>query len=208
MTHLKTKSRDALMAIGLGIAACAAPQAALADADPYVGEIAPMGIVNFCPTGWAETNGQLLAISENSALFALIGTTFGGDGNVSFGLPDLRGRIPVGQGTGTGLSPRSWGQSSGQQTVTLTTSQLAAHSHAVNATNSDGNFPGPGGKILAAAPDGGSGQETIYSDQPANVQMSPQMIVPSGGNQPVTVQDPTQVIRYCIALEGVFPSRS
>jgi microcystin-dependent protein len=92
--------------------------------------------------------------------------------------------------------------------VTLTSNQLASHSHAVNATNSDGNFPGPGSKILAAAPDGGTGQETIYSDQPANVQMSAQMIVPSGGNQPVNVQDPTQVIRYCIALQGIFPPRS
>lgn len=208
MTYFRTRSRDAMTALALGIATFAAPQEAFADTEPYLGEIAPMSISGFCPVGWASTEGQILAISENEALFALIGTTFGGDGNVSFGLPDLRGRVPIGQGTGNGLSPRAWGQTGGQEAVTLTSNQLASHSHAVNATNSDGNFPGPGGKILAAAPDGGTGQETIYSDQPANVQMSAQMIVPSGGSQPVNVQDPTQVIRYCIALQGVFPPRS
>ena len=208
MTHSKMRSREALTALALGIATFATPHAALASSDPYVGEIAPMGIVGFCPAGWASAEGQILPITENNALFALIGTTFGGDGRVTFGLPDLRGRLPIGQGTGPGLSPRAWGQVGGQEAVTLTTNQLASHSHTVNATNSDGNLPGPGGKILAAAPDGGTGQETIYSDQAANVQMSTQMITPSGGGQPVGVQDPTQVIRYCIALQGIFPPRS
>ena len=136
MTHSKMRSREALTALALGIATFATPHAALASSDPYVGEIAPMGIVGFCPAGWASAEGQILPITENNALFALIGTT------------------------------------------------------------------------LAAAPDGGTGQETIYSDQAANVQMSTQMITPSGGGQPVGVQDPTQVIRYCIALQGIFPPRS
>lgn len=208
MTYFKTRSRRALMALALGIATIAAPEPVLADAEPYLGEIAPMGIIGFCPVGWASAEGQILAISQNNALFALIGTAFGGDGRTTFGLPDLRGRVPMGYGSGPGLSPRAWGQRGGQEAVTLTGNQLAAHSHAVNATNSDGNFPGPGSKILAAAPDGGSGQETIYSDQAATVQMSSQMIGPSGGSQPVNVQDPTLVIRYCIALQGVFPSRN
>ena len=208
MTHSKMKSHGALTALALGIAAFTTPHAALATSSPFIGEIAPMGITGFCPAGWSSAEGQILPITQNQALFALIGTTFGGDGRTTFGLPDLRGRLPIGQGTGPGLSPRSWGQVGGRETVTLTQNQMASHSHAVNATNTDGNFPGPGGKILAAAPDGGTGQETIYSDQAANVQMSTQMIAPSGGGQPVNVQDPTQVIRYCISLQGIFPPRN
>ena len=92
--------------------------------------------------------------------------------------------------------------------MTLTVNQLASHNHLVNANNEDGAWPGPGGKLLAAAPEGGTGTETIYSDQPATVQMSSQMIAPTGGNAPIDVLDPTQVIRYCIALFGVYPSRN
>ncbi|MGX0975010.1 microcystin-dependent protein [Roseovarius sp. MBR-51] len=208
MTCFKTKFPCAASALFLTMASLALPVTARADSQPYVGEIATMGIVGFCPVGWSSAEGQILAISQNDVLFALIGTAFGGDGVSTFALPDLRGRIPMGNGTGPGLTSRDWGQKGGQERVSLTPNQLASHSHSVLATNSDGNFPGPGGKILGAAPQGGSGQETIYSDQAANVQMSSQMIAPTGGGQPVSVQDPTVVIRYCIALQGVFPSRS
>lgn len=208
MTYFKSELCGALSVLFLGVATLALPEQARADSDPYLGEIAPMSIVGFCPVRWASAEGQLLPITQNEPLFALIGTTFGGDGRTTFGLPDLRGRIPMGQGSGPGLTPKVWGQTGGQERLTLTTNEMAAHSHTVHATNSDGNFPGPGGKILGAAPEGGSGQETIYSDQAATVQMSPLMIAPTGQNLPVAVQDPTVVIRYCIALEGVFPSRN
>lgn len=208
MTYLKNALSGTLPALILSLAGLAAADRAAADSNPYIGEIAPMGIINFCPNGWLSAEGQLLAISQYDALFSLLGTTFGGDGINTFGLPDLRGRVPVGVGSGPGLSVKNWGAVSGQQSVTLTQNTLASHSHAVNATNSDGNFAGPGDKILAAAPDDGTGTETIYSDQPATVQMSAQMIAPTGGSQPVAVLDPSQVIRYCIALVGIYPSRS
>ena len=208
MTYLKKVTYSVLPALALSVACMATPDRALADSNPYVGEIAAMGIINFCPRGWASAEGQLLAISSNDALFALLGTTFGGDGRTTFGLPDLRGRVPIGEGNGPGLTPRTWGQKGGREQVSLTTAQLANHNHAVNANNLDGAWPGPGGKILAAAPEGGTGSETIYSDQMANVQMSSQMIAPTGSSAPIDVLDPTQVIRYCIALQGVFPSRN
>ncbi len=114
----------------------------------------------------------------------------------------------MGDGSGQGLTPRALGAKGGVESVVLNQSQLAIHNHAVNATNSDGNFPGPGGKILGAAPDGGVGAETIYSDQGATVQMSAQMISPTGGSTPVSVLDPSQVVRYCVALFGVYPPRN
>lgn len=196
-----------LPATVLAVLVMSMPERAVAGSQPFVGEIAATGNT-YCPQGWAEANGQLLAISQNEALFSLYGTTFGGDGRSSFGLPDLRGRIPVGTGNGPGLSSRTWGQRVGAERVSLNHSQLASHSHSVNANNLDGAFPGPGGKILAAAPPGGTGAETIYSDQPANRQMSGQMISPTGGSQSVSTEDPTLVVRYCVALLGVYPSRN
>ncbi len=208
MTILKKLTRCTLPALALGVAFTATSGQVLAEADPFIGEIAATGVVGFCPRGWASTDGQLLAISQNSALFSLLGTTYGGDGRTTFGLPDLRSRIPVGNGTGPGLSPNSWGQRGGSEHVTLTQAQLANHSHAVNANNLDGDKPGPGGKLLAAAPPSGTGSETIYSALPSTVKMSAQMIAPTGSNIAIAVQDPTLVIRYCIAMQGVYPSRN
>lgn len=208
MVFLKKANCSILPMMALFAAGIAAPERAKADSLPYVGEIAAVSIFGYCPNGWASAEGQLMAINQNQALFSLIGTTFGGDGVVTFGLPDLRGRIPIGEGTGPGLSQHTWGEKAGQEQVTLTEAQMALHSHSVNATNTDGNKAGPGGKLLAAAPSGGTGTETIYSDQPPNKQMASTMISPSGSNAPVNVQDPTLVIRYCIALNGVFPSRN
>lgn len=208
MIFFKATPACTLPALMLAFSVWAAPEPATAGTEPYVGEIVAMGILNFCPVGWLSAEGQLLQISENDVLYTLLGTAFGGDGNTTFGLPDLRGRLPLGTGTGQGLSPRTVGQSGGQETVVLGANQLAAHSHLVNATNADGDLAGPGDKLLAAAPPNGAGQETIYSDQPANVVMSSQMIAPTGGSQPVNVQDPSLVIRYCIAVEGIYPSQS
>lgn len=207
MTFLKKITHNTVPALALAVAVFAAPHHAAASSDPLIGEIAPTGITGFCPRGWADASGQILPIASNTALFSLLGTTFGGDGRTSFGLPDLRSRHPIGAGTGPGLQPRSLGQKAGIESTVLTTQQLAAHSHLVNATNSDGDKPGPGSKILAAAPMAGVGQETIYSTADATVQMSPTMISVTGSHLPVSVVDPTLVIRYCIALQGVFPSR-
>lgn len=175
--------------------------------DVYIGQIVIVG-ENFCPRGTASAEGQLLAIASNTALFSLYGTFYGGDGRTTFGLPDLRGRRAMGQGTGPGLTPRSEGQRGGAETVTLTERELPAHSHAVNATNADGDQPGPGGKILAAAPPNGAGSETIYSDQPANRAMSDAMIERTGAAAPIDLKSPFVALRYCVALQGVFPSRN
>ena len=207
MTYLKTAALSALPALALAVTCLVAPNSAKADADPFIGEIGTFGLT-FCPRGWASTEGQLLPISQNDALFSLLGTTFGGDGRTTFGLPDLRGRIPIGLGNGPGLSPKAWGAKAGQEQINLSPANLASHSHAVNATNADGDKAGPGDKILAAAPDGGVGAETIYSDQAFTVQMNPAMISPTGGNLALNTQDPTLVVRYCIALQGVYPSRN
>jgi len=166
---------------------------------------------NFCPRGWAATDGQLLAISQYSALFSLLGTTFGGDGRSTFGLPDLRGRAALGNGHGPGLTPTTMGDKRGfNYGPQLTEANLPSHNHLVNANNLDGDKPGPGGKLLAAAPPSGAGSETIYSDKAANRQMSSEMIALAGSSSPTElyVKDPYLVMTRCIALEGIFPSRN
>lgn len=192
----------ALNAVAVSMALSVVPDHALAGDAPFIGEILRVPYT-FCPNETLEANGQLLPIDDYSALFALLGTRFGGDGQFTFALPDLRGRAPIGTSQTVAL-----GNQLGQESVTLTTSQMASHSHTVNASNADGDLPGPGGKILAAAPPGGTGAETIYSDQPSTVTMSPSMISQAGNNLPFSVVDPYVVIRYCVATVGIFPSRS
>lgn len=154
-----------------------------------------------------SAEGQILPISSNTALFALIGTSYGGNGTSTFGLPDLRGRGAMGQGTGPGLTPRIQGQMTGAEAVTLSINQMPSHSHAVNANNLDGDLAGPGGKLLAAAPTGGTGNETIYSQANPNVTMSPAMISPAGSNAVISTQDRTLGLIHCIAVQGSFPPR-
>ena len=149
-----------------------------------------------------------MPISSNTALFSLLGTTYGGDGRTTFGMPDLRGRTAMGQGNGPGLTPRGEGQKFGAEARTLTANQLPSHSHAVNANNLDGDKAGPGNKLLAAAPPSGTGSETIYSDQDPTTQMSPQMIANAGSSLPFNVQDPYLTVTYCIATLGIYPSRN
>lgn len=208
MTYLKKATNRTIPALAFAMACLVMPNLALADSQPFIGEITPTGVSGFCPRGSAETDGRILPVSSNTALFSLLGTTFGGDGRTTFALPDLRGRHPIGVGSGPGLQHRLWGQLSGVETVYLNTEQLANHSHLVNATNADGDKAGPGDKILAAAPNNGTGTETIYSDQAPNRQMSDQMIALTGSGLPVAVMDPAMVIRYCIALVGTYPSRN
>lgn len=198
-------TRIPTLAAALLAAATALPAAA--QDDRYLGEIFYNGY-NFCPRGTAATDGQLLAIAQNTALFSLLGTFYGGDGRTTFALPDLRGRAALQNGTGPGLVPVRIGERGGTQETVLTVANLAPHSHAVNANNLDGDRPGPGGKVLAAAPPSGAGSETIYSDQPATVTMNPLMIASTGVSEAVPVDDPYQAITFCIRLTGIYPSRS
>ena len=174
--------------------------------DFYIGQILTVGY-NFCPRGTTEAAGQLLPIAQNSALFSLYGTIYGGDGRTTFGLPDLRGRSPIGQGQGTGLANRPLGQRGGTQTQTLTVNQLPNHSHSVNASSGPSDFGGPKDKLLGSRANDAT-SETIYSTGPADKVMSPQMIGETGGSQSFPLEDPYLAIRYCVALVGIYPSRN
>lgn len=171
---------------------------------PYIGEIRMFGC-NFAPRGWAFCNGQLLPIAQNTALFSLLGTTYGGNGTTTFGLPDLRGRVPIHFGQGPGLSPYSQGQTGGAESVTLLTTQIPAHSHTVNAVGSGGNQASPVGNLPAVE---STGTSQNFSNGAATGQMNPTMVNTAGGNQPHSNVQPYQTINFCIALEGIYPSRN
>lgn len=169
----------------------------------FLGEI-KLVPYNFDPVGWAECDGRLLSIAQNSALFALLGTTYGGDGETTFALPDLRGRVPMGRGNGPGLTPRSLGQKTGAETNTLTLANMPAHNHTVNAVAEDGNQSTPEGNL----PAGTKVLDTEYSDASASTAtMNTSMINNSGGGQAVNNVQPVLVLRYIIALQGTFPSQ-
>lgn len=168
---------------------------------PFIGEIRMFG-GNFAPVGFAFCDGQLLPIDQYDALFSLIGTTYGGDGQTTFALPDLRGRIPVHTGQGAGLPNYVLGQLGGSETVTLTAQQLPVHTHAAQAQSGAGNQPGPAGGLWAA-----SGQNQFSASAPS-VGMSPAAVGPAGGSQPHDNMMPFQVASFIIALEGIFPSQS
>lgn len=167
-------------------------------ATPFLGEISIFA-GNFAPRGYAFCNGQLLAISQNDALFALIGTIYGGDGQSTFALPNLQGRVPVGQGQGAGLSNYVIGEQSGTETVTLIASQMPAHVHTVACNSELGTSTEPLNSFWAA-----SANLQPYTDQPPNAAMFPTY----GGNQPHENMPPFLVLNFIIALEGVFPSRN
>ena len=171
-------------------------------ADPFVGEIR-MFAGNFAPQGWALCNGQLLSIAENDVLFNLLGTTYGGDGQTTFSLPNLNGRFAIHQGQGTGLSARAIGSQVGEQQVTLQISQLPAHSHAANCA-SNAATANPKGNFWATDP---SGNTAAYSTSAPNSQMAPLTAAPAGG-QPHDNLQPYVAISYIISLFGIFPSQS
>ena len=170
--------------------------------EPFIGEIMWVGYT-FCPRGWAEAQGQLLPISENIALFSLYGTTYGGDGRTTFALPDLRGRVSVGQGTGPGLTQRREGQSMGSETETLTAQQMPSHNHLINASQGAA-YGDPAGSIL-----GGPGRTRIY-DAPgtASTTLDNSAVNNTGGGLPHNNMQPSVVLRACVALVGIFPSRN
>lgn len=172
--------------------------------DPYVGEIRAFGF-NFAPSGWAQCNGQLLPISRNTALFALLGTTYGGDGRTTFALPNLQARAPLNFGAGPGLTERILGESSGVPAVTLLQSEMATHTHTANADGGSAGVASPENTIWGG---GGRGRPPAYSTDAPNEAMSSQALASAGGNQPHNNLPPYQVVNFCIALQGIFPPRS
>jgi len=172
---------------------------------PYVGEIR-MFAGNFAPAGWMFCQGQLLPISENETLFQLIGTTYGGDGEQTFALPNLSSRVPLHMGQGAGLSNYVIGQSGGTETVTVTALQMPLHTHAVGATNSNGSATSPNGALFARNP---SSPDTYSNDISGGiVPISPNAVSPSGGSQPHENMQPYLAINFIISLFGIFPSQS
>lgn len=171
--------------------------------EPFIGEIRMVGF-NFAPTGWALCNGQLMSIAQNQALFALLGTTYGGDGVQTFGLPDLRGRAPLHFGQGPGLTPRTQGEKSGSEVVTLLQNQMPAHNHLLNAAGTAGNVSSPQNALPAASDDG----STPYSTANPTITMNPLATGITGGSQPHENMPPYLVVNFVIALNGIFPSRN
>lgn len=168
--------------------------------DPFIGEIRCFGF-NFAPVGWALCQGQLLSISSNTALFSLLGTMYGGNGQTTFALPDLRGRSPIGFGQGPGLSSYEQGQPGGQEQVTLSRGQLPAHGHVVGAASA-ATAKSPDGAVPAFTAAGSSYGTT------ADLSMSAGMISGGGSNQPHDNLPPYLVLNWCIALQGIYPSRN
>ncbi len=169
-------------------------------ADPFVAEIRIFPF-NFAPKGWAWCNGQLMPISQNTALFSLLGTTYGGDGKSTFALPDLQGRAPMHPGQGPGLSLHDLGESAGSETVTLLVSEIPVHSHGFSQSVRPSDGVDPSGLAL------GTGNN-VYAAPAALQAMAPQGLPPTGGNQPHNNMMPYLTCYFNIALQGVFPPRS
>ncbi len=170
--------------------------------EPFIGEIRMFGF-GFAPQGWAQCNGQLLPIAENTALFSLLGTTYGGDGRTTFALPDLRSRVPAGQGQGPGLSSYAQGQAGGAETVTLTAAQMPGHAHPVRASGSAADSDQPAGRTLAR-----SAGYTYTAKPGTGTVMNADMVGEAGGGQPHGNIQPYLAVTFCIATAGIFPSRS
>jgi microcystin-dependent protein len=164
-------------------------------AEPFLAELRMMSFV-FPPKGWALANGQLLPINQNQALFSLLGTTFGGDGRVNFGLPNLQGRVPMHMGSGHTL-----GEVGGQQAVTLSIAQIPTHVHTASATNTNGAVGVPGGNVLGAF-------NNAYTQATALTSLSPSTLANNGGSQAHLNMQPFLTLSFCIALQGIFPSQT
>lgn len=168
--------------------------------DAFIGAII-LFAGNFAPRGWAFCDGQLLSIAQNTALFSILGTTYGGDGRNTFALPDLRGRVPVHAGQGPGLPNITLGEEAGVPTVTLLITEIPAHNHLVAAFGSGGNSGAPNNGVPAKA------SEDIYNST-ADTTMAVNMIQPAGGSQPHDNMQPYLGLNFIICLEGIFPSRN
>lgn len=174
-------------------------------ADPFVAEIRIFPF-NFAPKNWAWCDGQLLPLSQNTALFSLLGTTYGGNGKSNFALPDLQGRAPMHPGQGPGLSLHDLGETGGSETVTLLESEIPAHAHTLQSSSALANRTTPAGNAIARAEDA-----TPYvpsNPAPALVALAPETLTPAGGDQPHNNMQPYLTFYFCIALAGVFPPRT
>ncbi len=170
-------------------------------AEPFIGEIR-MFAGNFAPRGWALCDGQLLAISQNDALFSLFGTIYGGNGRTTFALPDLRGRVPIHAGTGPGLSPRRIGAKAGTEQETLTVNQLPSHTHTLQFDSSGGTQNNPAGEFLRASP-----TVRVFRPQPPNVDLGATSVTSTGGVQSHENLMPFLCVNFIVALIGIYPSR-
>jgi len=201
MKLLSTLAAGALIAASLSIA----PEARAGE--PFLGDVKMVGF-SFCPRGFADANGQLLAISQNQALFSILGTTYGGDGRTTFALPDMRSRIPIHHGQGPGLTNRRLGDQTGAETNTLTSANMPSHTHRMGIQSVDlpANSPTPRKNSFAQSPD-----DKYYSGlSPQGKFMDNNTVVvdPAGSGQAQNNMMPSQTIRYCVATQGVFPSRN
>lgn len=172
--------------------------------EAFLGQLMLVGF-NFCPRGWATADGQILSIAQNTALFSLFGTTYGGNGQTTFALPDLRGRVPMHTGQGPGLPAVTQGEIVGTPATTLTISQMPAHSHTLKGTTGDPDWRFPNGNTFANFP---GTSPPMYSDDLNNVDMKSTSIASTGGSQPFQQYQPSLVLLWCVALEGIYPSRN
>lgn len=171
--------------------------------DQFVAEIRIFPF-NFPPTGWAFCNGQLMPISQNTALFSLLGTTYGGDGKSTFALPDLQGNAPMQPGQGQGLSQRDLGELSGTETVTLLESEMPLHTHAIATAITLANVNAPSDQVVLGRSNGGSAYQTNIANL---TPMAPQALAAAGGSLPHNNLQPYLTLNFCIALQGIFPQR-
>lgn len=204
-------------AVSVAVLTMAFTESTEAGTNPYIGDIVMVG-ENYCPRGWAETDGRLMPISQYNALFSLLGSTYGGDGRTTFALPDLRSRVVVGMGQGAGLSPIQQGQTGGVEMVTITQSNMPNHTHTatttattvLNASNESATEQSPEDGILAEASGNTYGSTTVdatlRNDAAATTVST--TIAPTGGGQPVSIVQPFIGMKFCIAIEGAYPSRS
>ncbi len=169
---------------------------------PFVAEIR-MFACNFAPTGWAQCNGQLLPLSQNTALFSLLGTMYGGNGKSNFALPNLQDAAPMHWGQGPGLTDRWIGEQSGSSSVTLLTTEIPSHNHAANAHAGVANSNDAAGKAVARPFGGG----LLFTNTASSAPMDPSALATAGGSQPHNNMMPSLVVNFCIALQGVFPPR-
>ena len=200
MTHAHSR----LFGLAAVAAASLAPlQAVHAQSEPFLGQIM-CGAFTFAPKGWARLDGQLLSIAQNTALFSILGTTYGGNGQTTFALPDMRGRALLHDGQGPGLSPHVEGAAEGHESVTLSNAQMPAHTHSVTPLGSSGDATqvSPANGVPAS-----KARTTLYAAGPGTIGMAPVTTSLAGANQPVSIMQPTLTVECFIALAGVFPSR-
>ena len=171
--------------------------------DQFVAEIRIFPF-NFPPTGWAFCNGQLMPISQNTALFSLLGTTYGGDGKSTFALPDLQGSAPMQPGQGQGLSLRDLGEIGGSETVTLLVSEIPVHTHSLMVSPEVSDIQSPDANACIGRSGGGNAWTTTVANV---VQLAPQALAPAGGSLPHNNMQPYLTLNFCIALQGIFPQR-